>query len=386
MIRSVRCLVLVAGLSLSTGWATHAAAVVTLVRLPDAGIQPQIAVDGNGTVHVLYFKGDDAHGNLFYARLGPDGTFSKPIQVNTQAGSAQATGTMRGGHLAIGKNGRVHVTWHGSGQALPRAPGNETPVLYARLNDAGTGFQPERNVVQQRVDGLDGGTVAADPAGNVYVAWHAFEPGLRGEADRRVWVTRSSDDGRTFARETAASDAATGACGCCAVGALADRGGTLYLLYRAAFETVHRDTYLLTSRDKGMTFTTSRLQEWNIGACPMSTFSLIDATTGILAAWETDGQVQWTRVDPRTGEHAGTVSPPGATKNRKHPVLAANARGETLLVWTEGTSWNKGGGLAWQLFDRDGKPLSEQGRLAGVPAWSQVAVVARPDGGFTIGY
>ena len=58
-----------------------------------------------------------------------------------------------------------------------------------------------------------------------------------------------------------------------------------------------------------------------------------------------------------------------------------------LLAWTEGTGWQKGGSLAWQLFDRSGRPLAEKGRLDGaIPVWSLASVVVRPDGDFTILY
>lgn len=355
------------------------------MRLPDGGIQAQAVADSTGRIHVVYFKGDAAHGDLFYTRLAPNGTFTSAIRVNSQPGSAIATGTMRGGHLAVGRRGRVHVAWHGSDRALPRAQGNETPVLYTYLNDVGTAFQSERNVVQKRVVGLDGGTVAADSNGNVYVAWHAFEPGLDGEADRRVWVTRSSNGGQSFALEVEASDGSTGACGCCGVGALADRGESLYLLYRSATQLVHRDTYLLTSRDKGATFAGNKLQEWNIGACPMSTFSLADAPSGVLAAWETNGEVQWLRVDSKSSQRSPVIAAPGPSSNRKHPAIAGNARGETLLVWTEGTGWNRGGGLAWQLFDSKNQPVGDVARAPGVAAWNLSTVVAR-DNGFVIIY
>ena len=81
-----------------------------------------------------------------------------------------------------------------------------------------------------------------------------------------------------------------------------------------------------------------------------------------------------------------SASDEAPTHGRKHPALAGNARGETILAWTEGTGWNKGGSLAWQVYDKDGKPTAEHGRAAGVPTWSLVAVFARPDGGFTILY
>lgn len=55
--------------------------------------------------------------------------------------------------MAVGRAGRVHVAWNGH----PPAGGNylEAPMLYARLNDAGTAFEPERNVIS-RARGLDG--------------------------------------------------------------------------------------------------------------------------------------------------------------------------------------------------------------------------------------
>jgi hypothetical protein len=67
-------------------------------------------------------------------------------------------------------------------------------------------------------------------------------------------------------------------------------------------------------------------------------------------------------------------------------MIAANSRGETMLVWTEGTGWKKGGSLAWQLYDPQGKPAGEKGAEQGIPVWSFAAVVAEKDGSFTIVY
>jgi hypothetical protein len=65
--------------------------------------------------------------------------------------------------------------------------------------------------------------------------------------------------------------------------------------------------------------------------------------------------------------------------------VSANDRGEVILVWTEGTGWKKGGSLAWQVFDRSGRPTPERGRVeGGISMWSLATVVSRPDGGFTI--
>jgi hypothetical protein len=259
-------------------------------------------------------------------------------------------------------------------------------MLYTRLNDGGTAFEPQRNVLRAAV-GLDGGdSVAADGAGHVYVAWHAPEPGAKGEENRRVWVARSADDGQTFAREQAASDEATGACGCCGMRAFADPRGNVYLLYRSAKETVHRDTYLLRSTDQGATFKGGLVQEWEIGGCPMSSYTLASGGEAVVAAWETKGQVWYGRVDPATGKVSTPVAAPGKGVDRKHPAVAVNARGETILAWTEGMGWERGGSLAWQVFDRDGKPVGKRGEADLVPVWSLVAVFANPGGGFTVVY
>ena len=369
---------------------------VTLLRVPDAGLQPQLVTDAKGTAHVIYFRGDAAHGDVFYTRLNlnvdlnglnkPNNRtpFAPAIQVNSRQGSAVATGTMRGGHIALGRNGRVHVAWPGSTLVRPK-DSDRGVVLYTRLTDTGTRFEPERNVVHDG-SGLDGGTVAADGTGQVFVIWHALAPGEKNESGRRVWVARSEDDGRTFAAETPASPAAIGACGCCGVGAMAGPGKELFVLFRSAADNTHRDTYLLSSRDPGTPYAATKLQGWNIASCPMSTYALTRTPTGVLAAWETAGQIYWTRIDPATGKPGAVVGAPGSARNRKHPAIAANARGETLLVWTEGAGWNKGGGLAWQLFDASGVPLGDFGRQTGIAAWSLAGASARPDDGFVILY
>jgi len=359
---------------------------VTTVTLPNGGVQPQVAIDASGTIHVLYFQGDAANGNLFYTRLNPASLqFSPAIRVNSQPSSAVAMGSIRGGQLAIGQGGRVHVAWDGSSKATTRAPAGKTPVLYTRLNDAGTAFEPERNLVQASVD-ADAAGIAADAAGSVYVVWHAQVPGGTSEADRRLWLARSSNDGRTFTAEVAASNAALGACGCCGVRALVDGRGTLNVLFRSAVEMTNRDTYLLRSSDKGLTFASDLMQPWNVGACPMSTFGLFEVGTDVLAAWETGGQLQWLRIDEATGRRSNWTTPTGNATNRRYPAIAGNAKGEVVLAWIEGASWNKGGALAWQRFGADAKPRGVIGRRAGTATWDTPAVAVRPDGTFIVIY
>src|SRR5215813_9067038 len=342
---------------------------VVLVRVPGNGIQPEAVVDARGIMHVLYFAGEPGGGDLFYVRSKDYGqTFSTPIQVNSQPGSAIATGTIRGGQIAIGRGGRVHVTWNGSDTANPRgvrnpADGQPTaPFLYARLNVEGTQFEAQRNLTTRGyfIDG--GGSIAADQSGNVYAAWHAAPvDGQPGEDHRLVWIARSTDDGATFATEQPAWREPTGACGCCGLRMFASPSNTLYVLYRSATEMTHRDIFVLESTDHGRTFRGSRVQPWEIGACPMTSMSITSSSSKAFGAWETAGQVYFGEIHSKSARIPAPIPAPGVSGTRKHPRLAVNSAGEVLFVWTEGTAWSRGGSLAWQVFDRTGKPAIVKG-------------------------
>jgi hypothetical protein len=369
--------------SLALG-AVHAqSAKVGLVRTPNDGIQPQAAIDSRGTIHLIYYKGEAGGGDIFYVRREAGANqFSAPIQVNSRPHSAIAAGTIRGAQMALGRNGRVHVAWNG--HAPEKGSWLDAPMLYTRLNDAGSGFEPERNVITS-AGGLDGGgSVAADDQGNVFVMWHAPKPGnADGEGGRAVFVARSKDDGKTFAPEKLATSEATGACGCCGMKGFVDSHGNVFALYRAASKMTNRAETLLFSRNNGEDFAIAYSHNWNISSCPMSSAFLSETKTGVLAAAETHGRVFYVRVDSKSGKVSSPVSP---EREAKHPVAVANDRGEVLLVWTEGTAWAKGGSVAWQIYDQEGNATTDNGRTEGVPTWSLATAVAKPDGTFLVIY
>ena len=320
--------VLVAILSTSGIGSTPDGPTVSVLRTPHDGIQPQV-VEKDGIVHLLYFTGNAAGGDLNYVRSRDHGrTFSEPMRVNSQPGSAIATGNMRGGQIAVGRSGEVHVAWTGSGSALPRAASNSAPVLYSRMNTAGTAFEPQR--------GLNDGT---------------------------------------------------GVCGCCGSRALAATDGSLYILFRSATQMVHRDIWLLSSADHGASFDGSHVSQWNIGACVMSTAALLPTSAGILAGWESEKQVYLGRVAPGSNKIGMSIGAPGSSPekdNRKYPALAVNSRGQILFAWTEHMAWKKGGSAAWQVYDKGLQPEGKEGTAEGVPAWGIPAAFAHPDGSFVV--
>jgi hypothetical protein len=353
---------------------------VAVLPVPGGGIQPQAVVDGKGIIHLVYFTGDPSGGNLYYVQLSDhQKQIAGPVRVNSIAGSALATGSVRGAQLALGRNGRVHVAWHGSNPLSATDPVH-VPVWYARSAAGAREFEPQR-AVSGKAEGLDGAAVAADTSGHVVVAWHAM--GIRpGEGNRTVYVARSSDDGAAFSAPVPATAAPVGACGCCGLRALFDRTGALHILYRAATDGKHRDTTWLMVGG-GTARPPVRVHGWELETCPMSTYALAETADGVAAAWETAQQIYSATLNPATGSVSAPAAIPGEG-SRKHPSIAVNAAGDRLIAWTEGTAWKRGGTVAWRLMDRNGVALSADPNAGAVPIWGLVSAVALPDGSFVI--
>jgi len=360
--------------------ATFSGSRVTVAPLPDGGIQPQAAIDASGVIHVVYFTGTPSGGDLYYVKLRADGSrASAPVRVNSIAGSALATGSVRGAQMALGRNGRIHVAWHGSQPTTGMNP-STTPVWYTRSTD-GLTFDPQRPVSGSS-QGIDGGSVAADRSGHVAVVWHALGS-TPGEDHRTVYLTQSADDGATFTAAAPATSAPVGACGCCGLRATFDRSGILHVLYRAATGGNHRDTTWLMVH--GTTPRAPiRVHPWELESCPMSTFAVVEGPDGRLdAAWETAQQIYSTTLDPATGKVGEIAALPGSGI-RKHPSVAVNQAGDRLIAWTEGTGWNRGGTLAWRLTDRTGNELGAEAQAGPVPVWGLVSAVPLSNSSFLI--
>lgn len=360
-----------------------AAPTARVMNLPDGGIQPDVAVGTGGHVYIAYLHGDPKACDVMVLRSNDGGkTFGAPMRANSVPGSAIAMGTVRGVQASVGKNDRLHLAWMGSDAARPRGPGGATPMLYTRTNDDGA-FEPERNIISEKT-GLDGGgSVAADEQGNVFVAWHAPSAAGAGEQNRRVWLAKSSDEGKTFAAEFPVSDVKLGACGCCGM-RIAATDGAVWGLYRTARQGIHRDINLLEFGPDGA-MAQRELAPWQIGACVMSTAAMARSENHILSAWEAPSGIQWAAVNPKTQHMTEPTPAPKGAGVQKHPAIAANDKGHVMVAWTEGTGWQKGGDVVAKVYNEAGVPLSDF-RADNLPAWDKPAVFATPDGSFTLVY
>jgi hypothetical protein len=359
-------------LLLGWGWAPAAQSEsVVILRVPDGGRLPQALIDDAGTVHLVYYQGEAwSGGDLFYVTRQPGAsTWSAPQRVNSEPSTVAGIGPVDGGQMTLGRQDRLHVAWF---QMSP------TRFFYTRANQEGTGFEPQFGVATG--DAVETGpSIAADSSGNVFLFWHA---GAVEDAQRSVYMVVSRDDGTTFEPARQVNAEGEGVCNCCRLRALSNDAGTVYLSYRGAGDNVRRGQRLLTSSDAGQTFTDELIHPWELNACPVSTTTLSQGSTGMTVAWETQGQVYFAGVD----RLETPVSPPGkAETRRKNPAVAVNHRGETLLVWGDGPGLRSGGALHWHVFDADGQPTSKPSHgTESIPDGSVPTALARADGTFLV--
>lgn len=357
---------------------TATAAEVRLERVPEGGMQPQIATARDGTLHLIYLHGDPRGCDVRHVTKKPGASaWSTPRTINSTPHSAIAAGTIRGAQIAIGRDGSPHIVWNGPGDHKRGIP---APLFYSRSLNGGGSFEPQRDL-RAGTQALDGGaSIAASPQGAVFVVWHGAPAGAEpGEINRRVYVLKSTDNGRTFATPQIANAADPGVCACCSLKAFITPGGELFTLYRAARDKTQRDVVLMTSRDGGATFQHRDIGRWAIHACPMSSFSAISDGAHTRGAWEAEGKVYTALLD--AGSDALAVSGGKA----RHPSLAINEQGETLITWSIGTGWQKGGQLGWLVLDPSGRPTPQHGTQSGIPVWGFTAAYAE-GGSFTILY
>ena len=353
-----------------------AQAQVRVESVLEDGIQPQVLVDAKGVVHLVYLKGDPKACDIRYThRASSDTNWAEPITVNSIPQSAIAIGTIRGAQMALGRSGSVQVIWNGNTggkkEMMMRAP-----LLHARLGQGAKAFTPQQNLMGDTT-ALDGGaSIAANAKGHVSVVWHAAAPGAKGEVTRLVYARTSMDDGSTFSAAEPLNTAQPGVCPCCSLRAHVSDDDTLTVLYRSAMTPTARGMTLITRKAERSTLT--KLDDWTIAMCPMSSASLMPAAQTLRAAWENDGQI----VTGLMGTPASAVQKVGP-KNAKHPVLAQNTKGQTLIASVIGSGWNKAGRLHWDLLDAQGRN-TDSGDGEKLATWSYAAVYARPDGSFVV--
>lgn len=365
---------------------------VTTVKLPYDGIRPQAVIDQAGVVHIIQAD-TKVRGELIYVKHVPgQEEFSKPITVLREAAAMAASFNM-----TVGKDGRVHVLTRPNPKYSKKALGDKVfddmfkskarffvlkYMLHSRLNDEGTAFEKETNIVGDTI-GFEGvGAIVADPnSANVYAFWPGqLEPGP--EMGRDMYMAVSEDEGNNWSEPRKLDIDIEGNCRCCPIQATMDASGGIYLAHRNSVKTSptswDKDTFLLVSKDTGKTWNKTLVQKWENCGCPGATYSMASGPEGVYLGFRTRGMSSFAKVS----EPSKIYSAPSLGKTSSRPMVATNNNGDVLFSWIEVQD------VAWQIFDKTGKAIADaNGRLDGVAAkWSNPAVVATTNGDFVLYY
>ncbi len=336
------------------------AATVTVVPGPSGALAPDVAVDRNGTMHMVYGKGNDA----FYAQSMDNGkTLSQAVKMNT---TLQVTTTMgeRGPKISVASDGVIHVIW-----ADKWSPGVKTYPRYVNSTDGGKTFSEPKLVAD--VAATDGLTMSADKDGNVLVFWHVMaDPKPVEKAATWLFMARSTDHGATFqAPERLKIDNMAGlACSMCMMRARIGADGYVYLAVRNAEKDV-RDFWMLKSRKTENNFTAIRVNtdNWVLPSCPMCGPELTFSPTGrALVAVMARNKVYWAISDEKRAKFDLHVATPGNEMNEIYPSAWMNRAGDVLFAWQVGPmSVNSTAVVKYALYKTDGTLQSQQATTVG---------------------
>lgn len=219
-------------------------------------------------------------------------------------------------------------------------PGERFPVSalrFIRSTDSGRTWSDPLTVN----DGTDFGShnfhaLTAAPDGSLLATWLDARRGESG-----VWMSRSTDGGRTWEANRPISTDPT--CPCCRTSVAVAADGTIYVAWRAILPGDVRDVVVTRSSDGGKTWAPPgrvRSDDWVYPGCPHAGPSLeVDAKGAVHVAWWTGKEGEAGVYYARSTDGAKTfAAQPIATGDRARPahVQLAVAGESVYLAWDDG--------------------------------------------------
>jgi hypothetical protein len=152
---------------------------------------PSLAVDAESAVYLAWAVGEDKAADIHFAKSVDHGrSFSEPRIVFESGGHSDAP------KIAVDGRGTVHLVYGES----PAGPFERYHIRYTRLNDGERTLEEPREISSTQTDLFESVSFPAlslDGEDNIYVIWELFPS--RRHYSRGLGFTYSSDGGRTFA-------------------------------------------------------------------------------------------------------------------------------------------------------------------------------------------
>mgnify|MGYP001206755895 FL=1 len=303
-----------------------------------AVVGPSVKIDDEGRISLAWIEEDKDIRTVFYSRTdksgGPMGT---PVTVNQPTEAPY----MRQEAPALAVAGDdVFLTWALTHPKLTPDKPFSNELRLSRSTNGGRTFSPSILVNDdEQVIGHSFDSIHVAPDGVVHVAWI---DGREGKKESGTFVTRSTDRGRTVAKNLKVDD---NTCVCCRTSLTTGSDGTLYLAWRKVLPGDIRETVVARSTDGGNTYSSPVIvghDKWVFPGCPHRPASIgTDRLGRLYVAWYTEGVDETPAVFHVYSDDRGeTFSPKQKLNVSKgtfpdHPQMAVDPEGRLVLVWEE---------------------------------------------------
>jgi hypothetical protein len=358
---------------------------VSVDRVPNGGIHPRIMFDEWGDTHLLYFRAEFPDsgaylGNLYYSRYDNSTGLWRP-ELKVSAEPFNYKDPIYRANLAIDGEGRVHVLWFVDRPAqYVYTRSNieksvfEDPRLLVRQNMEGIDAAAEIASYNNRIAIVWGaGDLMREDQRSIYL----LESQDYGSTFGDEVMIADSALGACACCGLAAEFNQQGELIVAYRSAINNTGRHMQRLVVA--RNAHNE--IQTSYQP-----VHALSEWELSSCPVSTNDIVrDEEGDHWLAYETQSRVL--KLNMSDNSAPVFVSELSTGTREKHPAMASNGTGFHLIAWGEGGGFFSGGMLRRALFDQYGTEidLPESDDLE-IPDRSFVAVMVKPDGDFLVLY
>jgi hypothetical protein len=315
--------------------------------------QPQLAVDTNGGLHLVF-----GSGSRIYHCLSLDGgqTFADSVAV----GGARflSLGMRRGPRVAVTRDSIVVTAIGGE-----LGGGRDGDLFAWRSTDKGKSWEGPSRVNDVDASAREGlHAMAASPTGIVYCAWLD----LRSKRTEIVGAS-SRDGGKSWSDNHLVYRSPDGSvCECCHPSVAFYSDGTLYVMWRNSLAG-NRDMYVAKSKDDGRSFGAAQrlgTDHWQLDACPMDGGAIAFDKEGIVqTAWRREKSVYTTSGKPEDERRLG---------DGEQPWLAETAHGPAI-TWISRRPGDLLVKLPWNTLPAKVAPDARDPVVIG---WQDTAIVA----------
>jgi len=301
-------------------------------------VGPTVQIDEAGGVSAAWVEEDKEIRTIWFARSEePGGPLGSPVRINDPSENPYYR---QEAPALVVRGNDVFVTWALTHPKMTPDKPFSSELRLSRSTDGGRTFAPsvlvndDEQVINHTFDAMQ-----VSPDGSVHVAWI---DGREGKKEPGTFVTKSGDQGRTFAKNVKVDE---NTCVCCRTALATSRDGVVYLAWRKIFEGNVREIVVSRSVNGGTEFSDPTVvgqDRWVYPACPHRPASLgVDRRGRLYVVWYTEGADETPSIYLAYSDDQGRTFSPKQQLNRSkgtfpdHPQMAVDAEGRIVVAWEE---------------------------------------------------